>query len=245
MDILEVLKQCTIEGNVVKLPNIQLDRKEYTDVKKKLELIGGSWKGGKVAGFVFKEDPTELLTSIQNGDNRNTQKEYQFFPTPSEIADLVIDLAYIDENNSVLEPSAGQGALIEALNKTGVKVNVDCYELMPINQKILEDKVKNANLIGENFLEAPVAKKYDRIIANPPFNKGQYMEHTYKMYELLEEEGILVVLLPLSWRYNSNKKEQAFKHFIEEHMEYEQFIERGSFKSSGTMIETEVVVLSK
>jgi hypothetical protein len=39
---------------VVKLPNQQLDRKEYLEVKKKLELIGGKWKGGKIQGFEFK-----------------------------------------------------------------------------------------------------------------------------------------------------------------------------------------------
>ena len=41
----QVLQDCTIEGNVVKLPNIQLDRKDYQEVAKALELIGGKWKG--------------------------------------------------------------------------------------------------------------------------------------------------------------------------------------------------------
>ncbi len=41
----EVLQQCTIEGNIVKLPSITLDRKNYLEVKKSLELIGGKWKG--------------------------------------------------------------------------------------------------------------------------------------------------------------------------------------------------------
>ena len=36
----EVLQQCTVEGNVIKLPNIQLNREEYLKVKKQLELIG-------------------------------------------------------------------------------------------------------------------------------------------------------------------------------------------------------------
>ena len=37
----QVLQNCTIEGNIVKLPNIQLDRKLYQEVAKSLELIGG------------------------------------------------------------------------------------------------------------------------------------------------------------------------------------------------------------
>ena len=46
----EVLQKCTVEGNVVKLPNKQLDRKLYQEVAKALELIGGKWKGGIVTG---------------------------------------------------------------------------------------------------------------------------------------------------------------------------------------------------
>ena len=61
MQTLEILQKCTIEENTVKLPNIQLERKEYIEVKNKLELIGGKWKGGKIQGFVFATDPSELL----------------------------------------------------------------------------------------------------------------------------------------------------------------------------------------
>ena len=40
----QVLQNCTVEGTVVKLPNVQLDRKLYQEVAKALELIGGKWK---------------------------------------------------------------------------------------------------------------------------------------------------------------------------------------------------------
>ena len=51
----EVLQQCTIDGNIVRLPDIQLERKLYTDVAKALELIGGKWKSGKVKGYSWDE----------------------------------------------------------------------------------------------------------------------------------------------------------------------------------------------
>lgn len=40
----DVLKNCTVEGLVVKLQNVQLERKLYQEVAKSLELIGGKWK---------------------------------------------------------------------------------------------------------------------------------------------------------------------------------------------------------
>ena len=97
----EVLQNCTVEGTTVKLPNVQLDRKLYQEVAKALELIGGKWKGGKVFGFVFATDPTDLLDQIANGEKRNLKKEFQFFATPEKLADeLVIETSrhvYTDE----------------------------------------------------------------------------------------------------------------------------------------------------
>lgn len=72
----EILQQCTVDGLVVKLPEVKLERKLYQEVAKVLELIGGKWKGNKVMGFVFNEDPTELLEQIANGESRNLKKEF-------------------------------------------------------------------------------------------------------------------------------------------------------------------------
>jgi hypothetical protein len=74
----DILSKCTVDGNIVKLPEDQLERKLYLEVAKSLNLIGGKWKGGKVQGFVFLTDPTELLSEIANGGDRNLKKEFQF-----------------------------------------------------------------------------------------------------------------------------------------------------------------------
>lgn len=110
----DVLQNCTVEGMIVKLPEGQLDRKLYQDVAKSLELIGGKWKGGKVMGFVFAEDPTDLLEQIANGDKRNLKKEFQFFGTPAKVADMMVEKikGYYKPNFDFLEPSAGQGSLV-------------------------------------------------------------------------------------------------------------------------------------
>ena len=89
----DVLQNCTIEGNIIKLPETQLDRKLYQEVAKSIQLIGGSWKGGKTQGFVFNSDPTELLSEITEGKNRNLKKEFQFFATPKTLADVLVGIA--------------------------------------------------------------------------------------------------------------------------------------------------------
>ena len=244
METLEILKQSTIEGNIVKLPNMQLDRKQYLEVKQKFELIGGKWKGGKTAGFVFEEDPTELINTIANGENKNLKKEFQFFETPGALADRLVGYANLQADDFILEPSAGRGALIKAINKEFPDKIVDCYEIMDLNKGFLE-KMPNANLIGSDFLKFNVTNKYDKIIANPPFSKNQDIDHIRKMYSCLKEGGRLVSIASKHWQFSKNKKETEFMDWFRE-MESTIFeIDAGEFKDSGTMVSTCIIILDK
>lgn len=240
----DVLKDCLIEGNIVKLPDVQLDRKLYMEVAKAIELIGGKWKGGKVAGFVFQTDPTDLFTEIQNGEKRNLKKEYQFFATPSDLADLLVSKADLHEDHNILEPSAGQGAIVNAINRMIPNKVVDTYELMPLNQTILK-KISTVNFIGEDFLLDQSGKKYDRIIANPPFTKNQDILHIREMYNRLEYGGTLVSIASKHWQLSDNKKEKEFRNWLDEIDAYVEEIPAGAFKESGTNISSVIIVIDK
>lgn len=240
----EVLKGCTIQGMIVKLPDVQLDRKLYQDVAKSLNLIGGKWKGGKVMGFEFPHDPTELLEQISGGEKRNLKKEFQFFATPDEVCDDIVFEAQIEPSHAILEPSAGQGAIVKAINRVFPGTKVDCYELMPTNQTMLK-KVTEANVIGEDFLKEAGNKKYDRIIANPPFAKNQDIDHVRKMYDCLKSGGRLVSITSTHWDKSENKKEKEFKAWLKSLKADVVEIEAGKFKESGTNISTMMVIINK
>lgn len=154
MTELDVLKQCRIEGNNVYLPDGQLDRKLYQKVAKQLTLIGGKWVGRKVQAFVFPDDPTELLTQIQGGEKRNLKKEHQFFGTPEELADTMVELADIEVGDRILEPSAGRGAIIKAIHRKYSLNTVYCYENMDINLTFLRKMTDQCTILGEDFLKA-------------------------------------------------------------------------------------------
>ena len=201
----QVLQNCTVEGTVIKLPNVQLDRKLYQEVAKALELIGGKWKGCKVFGFVFATDPTDLLFQIANGEKRNLKNEFQFFATPEKLADELVELADLKQHDTILEPSAGQGAIIKAINKV-CDVVPDCFELMDVNTVILNKSGLRFNLIGDDFFKHN-GKTYSKIIANPPFTKNQDIEHLKEMYECLSRGGRLVCITSESWVNGSQKKQ--------------------------------------
>lgn len=263
----EVLKECTVEGNVVKLPDVQLDRKAYLDVKKHLEGIGGKWKGGKVAGFVFDSDPSELLGRVSEGEKINLKKDFQFFATPETLSNHLVNLAKISEDDNFLEPSAGQGNLVNAIRNVVQNAVVDCYELMPQNQRVLES-VPGVNFLGEDFTKANHQERYSRIIANPPFTKGQDIEHLQKMYELLSPEGLVACITSVAWMTGKTKKPKAFREWLCDHDDfnwerfgrigtnaqfirknndrvYIEMVEAGAFQESGTSVKTAIVIIEK
>ena len=59
----EILRHCTLEDNVLKLPSVQFNKKSYLEAKKWIEEAGGTWAGGKVQGFTFPFDATRVFSN--------------------------------------------------------------------------------------------------------------------------------------------------------------------------------------
>jgi hypothetical protein len=241
----EVLQACTIEGNIVRLPDVELDRKLYTDVKKILGKIGGVWKGHQTQGFVFEQDPTDLLTEIAAGTKRNLKKEFQFFETGPELADRVVQLANIDRPDLVLgEPSAGRGALVKAVRRVHPSAIVHCYELQELNRTFLM-KVPGVVLLGNDFMEAKPTSMFDRLVANPPFSKNQDIEHVFRMYCCLKDGGRVVSIVSRHWQLADGKKELEFKKWLKLVPHQQIDLDAGEFKSSGTNVLTSILIIDK
>jgi type I restriction-modification system DNA methylase subunit len=245
----DVLKRCTIEGMIVRLPGEQLERKLYMEVAKSIDMIGGKWKGGKIAGFVFQEDPTDLLYEIANGEKRNLKKETQSFFTPSELADELVFYANILPENDILEPSAGAGAIVDAIRRKHPKNDIFLIEKSPINQL----RLKKFNDDGFTYFCHPLnddflnldKSQFDRIIANPPFSNNQDIDHVYQMYRACKPGGRIVTISSMHWRSSSNKKEVEFKEWLKDLNADIMVIPEGSFKESGTTVGGLIIVIDK
>ena len=238
------LKKCTVKGNIVSLPKEMLAN--YADVRKALINASGKYKANT---FVFSSDAQPYIDRLTSGESVNIKKEFQFFATQPEEADWLVELAFVKGFHSKLETSAGDGAIIQAIKRSGIESVVDYCELMPENRSVLEKKIKadtiHADYIMEDFLKMPVEKKYDRIIANPPFSNNQDIIHVRKMYNHLASGGRLVSIMSKHWQFASEKACVDFRKWLEglDHEIHE--IESGKFKASGTMIATVAVVIRK
>lgn len=241
-DAAEILKHCTLEEGVLKMPQVQFNRKSYAEAKKWIEEAGGSWQGGKVQGFTFPFNPDRVFAILHEGRRCNLQQEFQFFATPADVADWLVMLAGgVAPNERVLEPSAGTGAIIDAIHRSCNNVVVDCFELMPENKELLSNK-SNIQILGDDFTAYDLGL-YDKIIANPPFSKNQDIKHVKRMYEHLKEGGTLAAIMSCHWKIASEKECVDFRKWLKDVNAQIYDIEEGSFKESGTSIPTCVILI--
>ena len=136
---------------------------------------------------------TTAISSLPTSEHQKN-----FYPTPRELAEKLLDGLDWNRVESVLEPSAGKGDLamyaIEKLAaaryRTGNMVrpedyDVDCVEIDPDLRALL--KGKGLRVVHDDFLTFATRKRYHLILMNPPFDRGA--EHLLKAISLLEPYG--------------------------------------------------------
>ncbi len=236
---------CTVSGSVVILPPINgSPLPNYKEVREALINAGGKYKSNT---FVFQGDAQPYIDRLLSGESVNIKKEFQFFETPQEIANFMVSKADLSPDKLVLEPSAGRGSIVKAILKNTPELCVHAFELMDANQSELK-QIKDCILLGDDFLTAPNTNHYlsfDRIIANPPFTKNQDIDHVRKMWEVLKPGGRIVTCTSKHWEHSNNKKEKAFREWLQEIGATVHPIEAGAFKESGTMVGTNILVIDK
>jgi phospholipid N-methyltransferase len=148
----------------------------------------------------------------------------QYYTKSSEIVAYMIDKLSIKSNSIVLEPCAGDGVFLDALLNTRKEIKIDAFELDPsVAAKLIEKYkahnnilIRNEDTLLNNDFISGAGKKYDFIIANPPYGAWQnyekrkllkniypnlYIKETYSTFlflsvSLLKENGRLVFITP-------------------------------------------------
>lgn len=235
-----VLDRSTVDGMILRLPPEQLDRKQYEAVNKIIEMMGGKWNR-KVKGHVFDFDPTDKLDQIQlTGEiDKPLKIKNGYWPTPKPLAKFLIDLVGIRSGMTVLEPSAGQGHILDHIDVTDTELF--CIEILPENRNVLQKK--GYQLIGEDFLKFE-GKWFDRIVMNPPFERQQDIDHVVHAYSLLRDGGRLAAIMSTGVTFRINRKTVEFRDLVTKHGEIYNNPD-GSFKDSGTAVNTVTVVINK
>ena len=118
----------------------------------------------------------------------------QFYATPKELADKLVKLPKYHTDGMILEPSAGEGALVEALvhKVRGIDYpNIHCIEINPDRQAILKEN--HCIVVHDDFNTFAPLTPYSVIVMNPPFHEGA--RHLRKAIDICANGGEIACIL--------------------------------------------------
>ncbi|MES1933207.1 DNA restriction methylase [Salinisphaera shabanensis T35B1] len=172
--------------------NASRDRKLLAEAKAILEVLGGVPIADSDA-YLFDYPANEVIDEVILSGLLPDQRSHQFYPTPPEIAEAVIDAAQIGPNHRCLEPSAGQGGLASFMPQA----QTHCVEISPLNCQVL--RARGFEATEADFMSWRDGV-FDRICMNPPFDRRRARVHLERAASMLAPGGRLVCVLPASYK---------------------------------------------
>lgn len=160
------------------------------------------------------------------------QSALAFFPTPNPLAREVAEEADVS-GLRVLEPEAGSGHLAMACREAGA-ADVVCVELYRPLADLLASK--QFPVTCGDFLTIPPATlgTFDRVVMNPPFDRGADIQHVWHAMKFLKPGGRLVAIIAAGPRQREAFAEYAWRDLPE-----------GSFSSQGTNVRTALITITQ
>lgn len=162
--------------------HIDTDKQTIESLKDIMTLIGATYKTtmGDSITFSIDYDPSDVLSEILYTGMIPNSKSYQFYPSPDKIANDVIAYANPSIGDSILEPSAGNGNLVDKLD-VKFRKKLTLVELSKIRCDVLTSKGYE-NIINCDFVEYVKSCKdlglsHDIVIMNPPFSESRWQIH--------------------------------------------------------------------
>ena len=244
-------------------------------IKSKKQLMGmtslllrpglGYYDYAETDEFYDQSDEAQALRTLMNGsldetqvqadEDRQNSEDIQrklnnmgkipgFYPTPTPVIDQMIEWAELGRYHSLLEPSAGSGAILKEVQ--GIVARTYYCEIVPVLRNLIEAQNLTGICIGEDFLAyTPKKVRFNRILMNPPFERGQDMAHVLHAYGMLEEGGRLVAIMSPGAFFRSDKQATDFQEWFKNVDGVKEDLPEGSFKESGTGVSSCMVVIDK
>lgn len=160
-------------------------------------------------------------------------KDLQFYWSPPEVIERALEFAGLYDlrewrNNPpapyrILEPSCGDGRLMDAIRARGHHVFGIEYHA----GRAAEARAKGHNVLTANFLECPARPEFDMVVMNPPFYGRHYVKHIRHASKFVKPGGALVSILPATAHYDHKELEGEWRD-----------LPVGSFAEAGTNVPT-------
>lgn len=191
----------------------------------------------------------------QKKNSRTKSQEGQdYFATPEPIGYKMVQWLQSKPGQSLLEPSAGDGAIARWMPDNTYNTVVEpSRDLTP---KLMRN-VAGAKVVESTFENFDLHNKFDGIAMNPPFGHGgkTAVEHVAKAYQHLKDGGRLIAIIPDGpacqkhfdkWFYGDPEaKRKADRGIADGVLMADIRLPSVTFDRAGTKVNTRMVVIDK
>nr|BDD48107.1 hypothetical protein 23 [Balneolaceae bacterium] len=192
----------------------------------------------------FEKAKTWFFGRQKKTAKTKSQEGTDYFATPEPLGLKMVEWLRPRPNESLLEPSAGHGAIARYLpDDTKNKVIEPSYELfseLSLNA--------NGDAINDRFENHHIVNKYDGIVMNPPYGTGgkTAMQHLAKATRHLRNGGRVIAIIP-DGPAMDKRMDKWFQGEDAENMYLtgEISLPGVTFSRAGTQVSTRIVVLDK
>lgn len=145
----------------------------------------------KYYDFMITNYDNELENNYSSKTDIKHRRSFGQFFTPFKIACFMTDwvLNTKKDNLAILDPAAGLGIFERTIKYRNKNKNID-FDLWEIDknivldlENIVSDLEINANINKSDFLTSSWDKKYDGIIANPPYYKHHFIKNKEEIFQ--------------------------------------------------------------
>lgn len=184
----------------------------------------------------------EVLPDVEEEDAKprpgtSVSKDLQFYWSPQAVIDQALEIAGIYTRSAyshgstlpsyrVLEPSCGDGRIMDELRKRGCHAFGIEYHA----GRAAEARAKGHNVLTANFLECVARPEFDFVVMNPPFSGRHYLKHISHALRFLKPGGRLVSILPATAWYDHGEIKGSWTD-----------LPVGSFAEAGTNVPTGII----
>ena len=192
----------------------------------------------------FDNAVLDYYTNQRLTGRRDNREGKDYYPTPEPLGYMMAQWGRIGEGESVLEPSAGHGAIARYVPRENPLTAIEPSQSLfgKLQLKAGGNGRKFENTVFEDY---NVANKHDVVLMNPPFGSGGRLavDHVAKAFRHLDEGGRIVAIIP---------RGAADKKFDQWHAGQKDAVLTGeidlpdiTFARAGTSVRCRVVVIDK
>lgn len=171
-----------------------------------------------------------------NGTAPRAVTAFQLFQTPPDLAAQLVAALDLKPAARVLEPSAGLGRLLDALEPCR-PASVVAVEMAPqIAAELYRQDRPGVRLVQRDFLTCQAAElgAFDAVVMNPPFHMRADVRHILHARRFLKPGGRLAALCLSGAHRERDLRPLCLRWEV---------IPAGTFKTEGTQVETVLLTM--